>query len=219
MTRKTSSILLVSLLALSLVLSACGGSASEPARDDADAPQVEAEPPAKTEVESPPEPTEEEELEAPPPEFELSSPSISQGESIPVKYGCDGEGISPELNWENAPEGTNSFALIFDDPDAPGGIWVHWILYNIPGESEGLLEGASVDAEFEDGSLQGLNSWGRADYGGPCPPGGTHRYIFKLYALDQPLDVESGVSKESLLAEMEGHILESIELMGTFSRD
>jgi len=218
MAKKTTGILFVGLLSFALVLSACGGGASEPATDDAEVSQIEADAPATTEVESSPEPVEEE-AEAPPPAFELSSPSITPGESIPVKYSCDGEDISPELNWANAPEGTNSFALILDDPDAPGGTWVHWVLYNIPADKEGLLEGASVKAEFEDGSLQGLNGWGRADYGGPCPPNGTHRYLFSLYALDGPLETESELSKESLLAEMEGHILEIVELMGTFSRE
>ena len=147
MAKKTTGILFVGLLSFTLVLSACGGGASEPATDDAEVSQIEADAPATTEVESYPVPVEEK-AEAPPPAFELSSPSITPGESIPVKYSCDGEDISPELNWANAPEGTNSFALIFDDPDAPGGTWVHWVLYNIPADKEGLLEGASVKAEF-----------------------------------------------------------------------
>ncbi len=219
MTKKPTGILLTGLLSFTLVLSACGEGVSEPAADDDEVSQVEAEVPTTTEVEIPPEPIEEEEAEVPPPAFELSSPSITPGEPIPVKYSCDGEDISLELNWANPPEGTNSFALIFDDPDAPGDTWVHWVLYNIPADKEGLKEGASAAAEFEDGSLQGLNSWGRADYGGPCPPSGTHRYFFKLFALDGPLETESELSKESLLAEMEGHVLESVELMGTFSRE
>jgi len=218
MAKKTTGILFVGLLSFALVLSACGGGGSEPATDDAEVSQVEAEAPVATEVESAPEPVEEEE-EAQPPAFELSSPSITPGESIPVKYSCDGEDISPELNWSNQPEGTKSFALIFDDPDAPGGTWVHWVLYNIPADKEGLLEGASVETELDDGSMQGLNSWGRVDYGGPCPPSGTHRYLFTLFALDGPLEIGGELSKESLLAEMEGHVLELVELMGTFSRE
>ncbi len=194
MAKKTTGILFVGLLSFALFLSACGGGASEPATDDAEVSQVETEATATTEVESPPEPPEEE-ADTPPPAFELSSPSITPGEPIPVMYSCDGEDISPELNWTNPPEGTNSFALIFDDPDAPGGTWVHWVLYNIPADKEGLVEGASVDTEFEDGSLQGLNSWGRADYGGPCPPSGTHRYLFTLFALDGPLEAGSELSK------------------------
>ncbi len=210
--------MLMSLLAFSLILSACGGDATEARVKDAEASRVEAESSAATEIEGSQDAVADEATETPALVFELSSPNIAPGESIPVKYSCDGEDISPELKWANPPEGTNSFALIFDDPDAPGGTWVHWVLYNIPADKDGLAEGLSVEPEFEDGSLLGMNSWGRTDYGGPCPPDGTHRYYFKLFALDAPLDAGDGLSKESLLAEMEGHVLERVEFTGTFSR-
>jgi Raf kinase inhibitor-like YbhB/YbcL family protein len=171
------------------------------------------------------EPTEapEQEEEKPMPEepaasFELTSPAFAPEEAIPQQYSCDGEDISPPLEWTDPPEGTQSFALIVDDPDAPAGIWVHWVLYNLPGEARGLAEGVPPDAELPDGSRHGENSWGRTDYGGPCPPSGTHRYFFKLYALDTVLDLDAGASKETLLETMEGHILAQAETMGVYSR-
>ena len=150
--------------------------------------------------------------------LEITSSAFAHESPIPVRYSCDGDNISPPLAWINPPEGTQSFALINDDPDAPGGIWVHWVLYNIPGEARGLEEAIPALETLDDGSLHGENSWGRRDYGGPCPPGGTHRYFFKLYALDIMLDVGAGADKEALLAAMEGHILAESELMGTFAR-
>lgn len=142
----------------------------------------------------------------------LTSPAFNNEEAIPIKYSCDGEDISPELDWFGTPEGTISLALIMDDPDAPGGSWVHWVLFNLPMDLSGLREGmAGV-------GLDGTNSWNRTGYGGPCPPSGTHRYFFKLYALDINLDLESGADKGSLLEAMEGHILGQAELMGIYSR-
>ncbi len=142
----------------------------------------------------------------------LTSPAFNDGESIPVKYTCDGEDISPGLNWFGEPEDTVSLALIMDDPDAPSGTWVHWVLYNLPRDLPGLREGMTGVA------LDGTNSWNRTGYGGPCPPSGTHRYFFKVYALDDKLDLDPGADKESLLSAMEGHILGQAELMGTYSR-
>jgi hypothetical protein len=150
--------------------------------------------------------------------FEISSSAFPHEAPIPVKYSCDGDNISPPLAWSDSPEGTQSFALIHDDPDAPAGIWVHWVLYNVPGASRGLDEAIPAQAELADGSQHGENSWGRFDYGGACPPGGVHRYFFKLYALDTVLDLDAGADKETLLAAMEGHILAEAELMGTFER-
>ncbi len=149
--------------------------------------------------------------------FELKS-AFAAGQSIPRKYTCDGDDISPPLQWNNAPEGTQAFALIADDPDAPVGTWVHWVLYNLPGETRALPEAVPPDADLPDGSRHGKSSWGRLGYGGPCPPGGTHRYFFKLYALDTVLDLAPGASKEQLLQGMEGHILAQTELMGLYSR-
>jgi Raf kinase inhibitor-like YbhB/YbcL family protein len=142
----------------------------------------------------------------------LTSPAFNNGEAIPGKFTCDGEDISPELDWFGTPEGTVSLALIMDDPDAPVGTWVHWVLYDLPMDLSGLrqaMTGVGVD---------GTNSWNRTGYGGPCPPSGTHRYYFKLYALDTNLDLDPGMKKKDLLAAMEGHILGQAELMGTYSR-
>jgi Raf kinase inhibitor-like YbhB/YbcL family protein len=152
-------------------------------------------------------------------ELILTSSAFSNGDPIPGVYTCDGQDISPPLSWEEPPSGTESFALIVDDPDAPGGTWVHWVLFNVPGETRSLAEEVSDDAELSDGGLHGENSWNRMGYGGPCPPSGTHRYFFKLYALDTRLDLEAGASKERLLDTMEGHILAQTELMGTYQRE
>ena len=150
--------------------------------------------------------------------FELTSTAFANGDPIPMKYTCDDQDISPPLQWKDPPEGTRSFALICDDPDAPGGTWVHWVLYNLPGSTLSLPEAVPSDADLRDGGRHGQNSWGRSDYGGPCPPGGTHRYFFKLYALDTELELDAGASKEELLRIMEGHVLASTETMGVYSR-
>jgi len=150
--------------------------------------------------------------------FELTSPAFADGGAIPRTYTCDGQDISPMLQWSNTPPGVQSFALIADDPDAPGGVWVHWVLYDLPSGTRALPEGLPPEAALPDGSRQGKNSWGRVGYGGPCPPGGTHRYFFKLYALDTTLNLASGATKEQLLKAMEGHSLAEVQLMGTYSR-
>jgi len=150
--------------------------------------------------------------------FELTSPAFSQGEPIPEKYSCKGEDISPPLAWGDPPQGTQSFVLIVDDPDAPVGTWDHWILFNIPANTRGLEENLPITGANPGWILVGNNSWGRADYGGPCPPSGTHRYFFKLYAVDTTLSMQSGASKGQVLGALDGHILAQAELMGTFSR-
>ena len=142
----------------------------------------------------------------------LASPAFNAEEPIPVKFTCDGEDSSPELDWFGIPEGTVSMALIMDDPDAPVGTWVHWVLFNLPMDLSGLREGMTGVG------LDGANSWDQTGYGGPCPPSGTHRYFFKLYALDTDLDLEPGADKATLEAAMEDHILGQAELMGTYSR-
>lgn len=147
--------------------------------------------------------------------FELHSSAFKHGEAIPRRYTCDGEDISPPLAWSGAPTGTRSFVLICDDPDAPVGVWDHWILFNIPATVNALPEGV---AERTDGSLYGKNSWRRLDYGGPCPPSGVHRYFFKLYALDTELSLKAGASKREVERAMQGHILAQAELMGTYTR-
>lgn len=148
----------------------------------------------------------------------LTSSAFTHGAMIPKDYTCDGKDISPPLSWSDPPEKTQSFALIMDDPDAPMGTWVHWVIYNIPATARGLPEGVPKDADLPDGSRQGRNSWRRIGYGGPCPPSGTHRYFFKLYALDTVLTLASGATKDELLKAMEGHILAQAEFMGRYSR-
>jgi len=150
--------------------------------------------------------------------IELTSTAFNAGEAIPAIYTCDGDDISPPLQWQNVPEGTGSLALIMDDPDAPRGTWVHWVLYNIPPSTGGLPENVAPADSLPGGGSQGRSSWNRVGYGGPCPPSGTHRYFFKLYALDAELDLAPGATKEQLLAAMEGHVLAQGELVGTYAR-
>jgi len=152
--------------------------------------------------------------------LELKSDAFTGGQSIPTKYSCMGRNISPALTWSDPPAGTQSFALIVDDPDAPMGTWVHWLLYNIPTDRRGLQEdlpvtGKNVDPEA---IYVGKNSSGNIGYDGPCPPSGTHRYYFKLYALDTAINLLPGATRDKILQEMEGHILAQGELMGTFSK-
>jgi Raf kinase inhibitor-like YbhB/YbcL family protein len=150
----------------------------------------------------------------------ITSDAFSSGQSIPAKYSCIGRNISPPLAWSEPPAGTQSFALIMDDPDAPVGTWVHWVLYNIPLAKRGLQEDLPITGKNMDPNAiyVGKNSSGNIGYDGPCPPGGTHRYIFKLYALDTTINLLPGVSKEQVLKEMDGHILAQGELVGTFSK-
>jgi Raf kinase inhibitor-like YbhB/YbcL family protein len=143
----------------------------------------------------------------------LTSDAFTNGQSIPAKYSCVGKNISPALAWNDSPAGTKSFALIVDDPDAPMGTWVHWVLFNIPASTGSLQESADSSA-----MSAGKNSSGNTRYDGPCPPSGTHRYFFKLYALDSNLSLSPGATKEQVLKAMEGHILAQGELMGTFSK-
>jgi len=150
--------------------------------------------------------------------FQIESDVFEAGGPIPSKFSCDGQDVSPPLTWNGLPKGTNTLALVMEDPDAPAGIWVHWVLYNIPASLSGLPEGVPAEQELSDGSLSGLNSWRRSGYGGPCPPGGTHRYFFRLYAMDQALDLGAGATKEHLIDAMQGHILGQTEVMGTYSR-
>lgn len=149
--------------------------------------------------------------------FEISSSAFANSKAIPSKCSCKGSDISPALMWTEPPAGTQSFSLIMDDPDAPMGTWVHWVLYNIPAAARNLKEGTPTEHLLNDGSLQGITSARSTGYHGPCPPSGTHRYFFKLYALDTMLSLPDNAGKKELLAAMEGHILATAELMGTFS--
>ena len=150
--------------------------------------------------------------------FSISSPVFADGEPIPMQFSCDGNNQSPPLSWVGAPQETASFILIMDDPDAPGGTWVHWVLFNIPGNLDGLDGSVPSDSVLSDGSFHGANSWGRSDYGGPCPPGGTHRYFFKLYALDTFLEITAGAEITLLEESMRDHVLAQTSLMGTYMR-
>ena len=150
--------------------------------------------------------------------IELTSTAFSEGEMIPGRYSCDGEDVSPPLAWSGVPEAAQSLALICDDPDAPVGTWDHWVLFNISASASSLPEALPAEPTLESGAVNGSNSWGRLGYGGPCPPGGTHRYFFYLYALDTQLSLESGATKPQLLQAMEGHILTEGQLMGRYQR-
>ena len=150
--------------------------------------------------------------------IQLTSEAFSDGTMIPKRFTCDGEDRSPPLSWSGLPTETASLALICDDPDAPVGTWDHWVLFNIPASATGLPENVSAKATLDDGSVHGNNSWGRLGYGGPCPPGGTHRYFFKLYALDIELDLKTGATKSQLVKAMEGNILDQGQLMGKYRR-
>jgi Raf kinase inhibitor-like YbhB/YbcL family protein len=151
-------------------------------------------------------------------DIKVSSEAFEEGGMIPAKYTCDEDDISPPLAWDSIPEGTKTLALICDDPDAPMGTWVHWVLFNLPVDISELPENVPPERELESGAKQGTNDFGRIGYGGPCPPGGTHRYYFKLCALDAVLDLEAGARKPQLLEAMEGHILAKGQLMGRYSR-
>jgi len=150
--------------------------------------------------------------------LQLTSTAFAHEQMIPEVYTCDGKDMSPPLEWSSAPDSTKSFALICDDPDAPGQTWVHWVVFNIPADYRELTDSVQAGRVIEAGINQGSNSWGKNSYGGPCPPSGTHRYFFKLYALDTTFDLEGNVDKDHLLKQMDGHILAQAELMGKYSR-
>lgn len=150
--------------------------------------------------------------------FELTSTAFGNGEAIPQQYTCDGPDISPPLQWTSPPAGTKSLALICDDPDAPVGIWVHWVLYGLSADTRELSEGIPKKKVKGD-RKQGKNDFGRLGYGGPCPPRGpAHRYFFKLYALDLEAVLSPGMTKANLLKAIEGHILAEAKLMGRYGR-
>jgi Raf kinase inhibitor-like YbhB/YbcL family protein len=146
--------------------------------------------------------------------LKVFSSSFKDGEMIPVKFTCDGENISPEIRWEEVPDDAKSLALICDDPDAPSGDFVHWVVFNIPADKDGLEE----NADMSDIADLGMTDFGRPGYGGPCPPSGSHHYHFKLYALDEILRIEDTIDKYGLLEKMEGHILANGEIVGLYKR-
>lgn len=150
--------------------------------------------------------------------IEVTSTAIEEGGMIPRKYTADGENVSPPLAWTGVPDGTKSIALLNDDPDAPVGDWVHWIIFNMNASTAGLPEGVTDHEIISSGAKLGKNDFGSLGYGGPAPPHGTHRYYFKIYALDTLLNLESGAKKPQLLKAMEGHILAEGQLMGKYAR-
>lgn len=150
--------------------------------------------------------------------MQVRSSAFKEGEPIPQQYTCAGEDISPPLSWEPGPEGTRSMAVIVDDPDAPGGTFVHWVLYDLPGNTRELPENMPRDKTLPDGAKQGMNSFKKLGYSGPCPPGGTHRYFFKVYALSAKTNLPPGKSKVDLLDAMEGHVLAQGQIMGTYRK-
>lgn len=151
-------------------------------------------------------------------EIKITSTAFEEGGMIPKQYTCDGKDISPRLKWSGVPDSAKSLALICDDPDAPMGTWVHWVLYNLPADLKELPEAVPADKVLEKGGVHGKNDFRKFGYGGPCPPGGTHRYYFKLYALDTGLDLAPGATKTDLLKAMQDHILAQGQLMGKYKR-
>ncbi|MGC8743705.1 MAG: YbhB/YbcL family Raf kinase inhibitor-like protein [Verrucomicrobiia bacterium] len=151
--------------------------------------------------------------------MQLKSSAFGNGQPIPVKYTGQGRDVSPPLEWSDAPAGAKSFAIISDDPDAPVGTWVHWVIYDIPANITKLDENVPPKETLPNGAKQGINDFGNIGYGGPMPPPGKpHRYFFKLYALDTVLNLKPRASKQELLRAMQGHILAQAELMGTYQR-
>jgi hypothetical protein len=144
--------------------------------------------------------------------MKLTSPAFENKGKIPSEYSCGGDDVNPELDISDVPADAKTLALVMDDPDAPAGTWVHWVIWNMPVVSK------IGKNSLPDRAVQGKNSWGRNDYGGPCPPSGTHRYFFKLYALDTELDLDENADKKDLENAMKGHILAQAQLMGKYSR-
>lgn len=145
--------------------------------------------------------------------MKLSSPAFQNNAAIPSEYTCDGPNLSPPLVVSDVPSDAESLALVMDDPDAPAGTWDHWVVFNITPSTKEIPKGT------EPKGTAGKNSWGRTGYGGPCPPSGTHRYFFKLYALDTTLNLPESLTKKDLEKAMQGHIIEQVQLMGTYKRN
>ncbi len=145
--------------------------------------------------------------------IKITSPAFSRQGMIPAKYTCDGEDINPPLAIEEVPDNAKSLVLIVDDPDAPMGVWTHWLIWNINPQTKEITENS-----VPEGAVLGINDFGKLEYGGPCPPGGTHRYFFKIYALDTVLDLPKGAKKDELEKIMTNHILDEGELVGKYSR-
>lgn len=151
-------------------------------------------------------------------QIQVTSSAFAEGGMIPPQYTCDGGNVSPPLSWQSVPEGTKSIALIADDPDAPSRTFVHWVLYDLPADVRELPENVPDDRTAPVGIRQGINDFGKSGYGGPCPPSGTHRYYFKVYALDAQMNLPPGSSKAKLLKAMDGHVLAEGQIMGRYRR-
>lgn len=187
------------LLASALVTAACVDEATAPA-------------PTPSVAETP---TQEEGVMA----FSIRSDAFDADQPIPSRFTCDGEDVSPALSWSDVPDGTQSFALIVDDPDAPRGVFTHWVLYNLSAGAQGLPEGVAKTERPDTGGFQGDNGFGNIGYGGPCPPPGSpHHYRFFLYALDGLIDLGPGASKQDVLDAIQGHVLGEAQLVGTYQR-
>ncbi len=151
--------------------------------------------------------------------FELRSGAFAANQTIPRRHTCEGQDLSPALEWSGVPTGTAALALIVDDPDAPAGTWVHWVLYDLPPDLQQLKEAIPGSETLEGGAKQGVNDFRRVGYGGPCPPPGSpHRYFFKLYAIDQKLGLKSRATKQQVVDAMKGHILDEAQLVGLYKR-
>ena len=150
--------------------------------------------------------------------IKLTSTAFKEGEPIPRQYTCDGVNVSPSLEWSGVPKSAKTLVIIADDPDAPAGTWVHWVLYNLPADNIGMVENLPATDELRAGGFQGKNDFGKIGYGGPCPPSGTHRYFFKIYALDNELPLKAGATKAEVEKAMEGHVVAQGQLMGTYRK-
>lgn len=150
--------------------------------------------------------------------LEIDSPAFPEGGTIPRPHTCDGPNISPPLSWKGVPAGVKSLALVCDDPDAPAGVWVHWVIFNLPAGATALPEGVPARKDVAGGGLQGINDFGKIGYGGPCPPSGTHRYRFTLYALGAQVPLAAGATKADLVAAMKGLVRAEATLTGKYAR-
>lgn len=150
--------------------------------------------------------------------MQLTSSAFEDGRRIPDEYTCDGTDVSPVLSWSELPENARYIAIVNEDPDAPMGTWIHWLIFDVPAEPGTIGRGLPAQATLAGGAGQGMNSWGNLGYGGPCPPSGNHRYYFTAYAYAEPLGLDAPPTKDDLIAALKGRILEKAALMGTYSR-
>ena len=150
--------------------------------------------------------------------IKLTSSAFADSQPIPRQHTCSGINISPPLEWTGIPKSAKTIAIVADDADAPGGTWVHWVIYNLPADTIGMVENLPTTEDLKGGGFQGKNDFEKIGYGGPCPPSGTHRYFFKLYAIDTELPLKAGATKAELEKAMAGHVLAQGQLIGTYSR-